>query len=117
MLIAIKSCVAHKDREIVQRDTWATSHTVWLHGPLLGVPDSYEELPKKTQAMCLLLSHQDYAFFADTDTYIALDRLLAYPYQLHDYIGRCYDMGLCLRWRGIFSVSEGYAHLGGGRAP
>jgi hypothetical protein len=100
LIIAIKSCAAHRYREELQRSTWAISHTVWFTGPSLGVPDDYESLPAKVRAMCRDLHKlTEWAFFADTDTYIALDRILAYK-PLHPYIGQ--------------KLSQGYASGGAG---
>ena len=108
MIVAIKSCEAHRDRAEVQRETWATSHTVWFTGPMLGVPDDYHSLPAKTQAICRALQGVDYAFIADTDTYVALDRLLAYKPQGH-YTGHTNDKVMPYASGGVGYLLSGHA--------
>jgi hypothetical protein len=63
-----------------------------LHGDELHLPcpDAYRFLPQKTHGFCqwaLTRDDWDYLFKADTDTYINVDRLLAYDCHAADYIG------------------------------
>ena len=87
-LIAIKSCQKHWDRVAVQRETWADYHVTTFTGFDLNVPDDYPNLPFKTQAICrwALKRNHDFAHLTDTDTYVALDRLLSVVPT--DYLGR-----------------------------
>jgi hypothetical protein len=109
MIIAIKSCEAHRDREEVQRATWATSHTVWFTGPMLGVSDDYHSLPAKTRAICKALQGVDYAFLCDTDTYVALDRLLAYDPKGRHYLGHTNEGAMNYASGGVGYILSGHA--------
>ncbi len=57
----------------------------------LPIPGGYPHLPQRTREMlrwALSAYPQATHFFkCDDDTYVALDRLLAYPYQQFDYVG------------------------------
>jgi hypothetical protein len=50
-------------------------------------PDGFKNLPMKMFNILKHYEQEDYIFKCDTDTYVALDRLLAYPYKEHDYAG------------------------------
>jgi hypothetical protein len=85
--IVVKSCAAHADREFAQFCTWADiqPEVYFADGEILGCPDDYEHLPRKTKAICKLT--EDYLFLCDTDTYVHVPRLLASGYEAHNYIG------------------------------
>lgn len=88
--VFVKSCVGHADREYVQFSTWADSPVVFFaDGEILGCPDDYPNLPFKTQAICraAMQLQREPIFLPDTDTYIALDRLLS-NVPTDDYVGR-----------------------------
>jgi hypothetical protein len=94
VLIAVPSCEA--DRELVSacKATWAESvnnlcDIVFFTGEVLGVPDNYEDLPIKVQAICkwALLRNYDFMLKVDSDTYVWLDRILASGFEQHDYSG------------------------------
>lgn len=94
ILIAIESCKEHKDRVAAQRDTWAKgSNIIAFDGESLDVPDDYNSLPQKTQAICrwAFLNEIDYLFKIDTDTYVNVERLLASGFENYDYTGYVLD--------------------------
>jgi len=108
LFLAIKSCHKNAELERAQRETFLLRSPVEYRffrgrgsdsGPnvvVLDVDDSYWSLPFKTQAICrwVVLEDYDYAFFADTDTYIHVDRLQRAGFEDHDYMGYfSYDPG------------------------
>lgn len=57
----------------------------------LPVPDAYDSLPIKVQAIYkwALERSFDYTFKADDDTFVYVDRLLASGFENYDYLGYC----------------------------
>lgn len=108
LLIAIKSCVQHLDAGYhnVIRETWAPDAKAlgidvrFFTGPsfqkrepdetVLDCPDDYDNLPKKTQAICKWATGKTYShvFICDTDTYIIPSKLLACGFENYDYTGK-----------------------------
>lgn len=93
MIIAVLSCKAHLEREESQRATWAKDYPVlWFKDYPPGLPDM--PLLPKLQAMLRskYVREADYVFKADTDAYIALDRLLEHygriRFYCDDYVGQ-----------------------------
>jgi len=93
MIIAVLSCKAHLEREESQRATWAKDYPVlWYKDYPDHLPD--KPLLPKLQAMLRskYVREADYVFKADTDAYIALDRLLAEYHSIkasgYDYVGQ-----------------------------
>jgi len=99
MLIAVKSCEQHWDRCSAIRETWGASPLVqFFTGNFLHVRDEYEYLPHKTNRICRwALSHgQESLFLCDTDTYVAIPRLLLVdrlPYTGYKLEGKNYASG------------------------
>ena len=104
VLIAIPSC--ERDRFIHQtiRETWAKEspvdvrfflgrgcETVQADEILLDVPDDWDGLPRKVQAVCRWAETHDYDFIfkADTDSYICIPRLLESGFEKYHYSGCC----------------------------
>jgi len=92
ILIAVIGCEKYTDRAQACRDTWADTSlcdVMFFTGPVLGVGDTYEDLPAKTQAACRwALDHgYDWMFKADDDTYIWVERLLSSGFEEHHYSG------------------------------
>jgi hypothetical protein len=96
VLIAVPSCEA--DRELVSacKATWADSvnnpcDIVFFTGEILGVPDSYEDLPIKVQAICKWALDRNYDFMlkVDSDTFVWVDRILGSGFEQHEYSGYC----------------------------
>lgn len=57
----------------------------------LDVPDAYDSLPVKVQAIYQWALQQrfDFVFKTDDDTFVYLDRLLASGFENYDYLGYC----------------------------
>jgi hypothetical protein len=108
LLIAVKSCAGHLTLgyHAVIRETWgkdardAGIDVRFFTGPFFGVhepdetvldcPDDYNNLPKKTQAICEWACGKTYShiFLCDTDTYIIPSKLLACGFENYDYAGK-----------------------------
>ena len=108
LLIAVKSCVQHLDLGYhnVLRETWAKDANLagidvrFFVGPnihkqepdevMLDCPDDYENLPKKTQAICKWAIGKTYShiFLCDTDTFLIPSKLLACGFEKYDYTGK-----------------------------
>jgi hypothetical protein len=101
ILIAILSCHKYADLRQAQRETFLSDCTVdyryFIGEPegvepdavYLGVPDSYDHLTLKTQAMCRWALDNGYThlFKCDDDTFIHVDRLLTSGFEQHKYSG------------------------------
>lgn len=95
-VIAIESCLVHQDRVFAQFNTWAKDSpipVVVFTGLELGVPDDYNHLPEKTQAICqwAVENKLDHLFKIDSDTYVHPERLLVSGFAKHDYAGYLLD--------------------------
>lgn len=104
MIVAVKSCWHDRNRGCHQiiRETWGKDVDVrfFLGGNNGGIwdmhdevivdsPDNLDGLPFKVHEMCKYLKDKtDYAFFCDTDTFLATKRLFACGYQKYDYAGK-----------------------------
>jgi hypothetical protein len=107
--ILIKACKTSRDAALrkKQRETWVGKWSslcpiFWFVGngdaqvseeSVIHVDcgDRYEDLIAKTRAMVRWAIEQDYdyCFFTDTDTFVAVEKLLKSGYEQHDYIGWC----------------------------
>lgn len=101
VLLAIKSCSRDRALEAEQRRTFLAGSQIEyrffrggdqfaVHDDVvqLDAPDDYASLAFKVRAMAewVVSQNYDYAFFADTDTYVRPERLIeAVP--KHDYVG------------------------------
>lgn len=104
VLIAIVSCARDKDSHELIRQTWAKDvivdykffvgrgcETYRLDEILLDVPDDWDGLPRKTQAVCRYAVQHDYDFIfkCDTDSYVHVPRLLDSGFEKYHYSGCC----------------------------
>jgi hypothetical protein len=93
VLIAIPTSAADKELENACRATWAKDtqgvDIVFFDGEMLGVPDGYDDLPIKVQAICKWALERDYDFMlkVDSDTFVWIDRIFASGFEQHDYSG------------------------------
>jgi galactosyltransferase len=108
LLIAVKSCVQHLDLGYhdVIRETWGKDAKLagmdvrFFTGPsfqhrepdevVLDCPDDYNNLPKKTQAICKWAIGKTYGhiFLCDTDTFLIPVRMLTHGIGNYDYAGK-----------------------------
>jgi hypothetical protein len=107
LIVAIKSCIQHRDLgyHAVIRETWGKdflglADVRFFTGTIFGkhesdeiqlnCPDDYNNLPKKTQAICQWAIGKacDYLFLCDTDTYVIPKKLMACGFQNFDYVGK-----------------------------
>ncbi len=107
LLVAVKSCVQHLDLgyHSVVRETWQkgfqsladvrffTGASCQKREPDeigLDCPDDYNNLPKKTQSICLWAASKTYShiFLCDTDTFVIPNKLLACGFENFDYTGK-----------------------------
>jgi len=108
MLIGILSCDANKFRADGIRNSWlrlvpSNYQVLFIHGRpgqeegvegdclYLDCPESYEMLPRKVHAFLeYALRHLefDYLFKTDDDSYLDLERFIAFDKQGADYIGQ-----------------------------
>jgi hypothetical protein len=104
VLIAVPSCWRDRDTHQVIRDTWKKDSPVHVHffmgrgntphfsdETVLDVPDDWDGLPRKTQAICRWAVEKDFDFIfkADTDSYVSIPRLLASGFEKYHYSGCC----------------------------
>jgi len=108
LLIAVKSCVQHLDLGFhnIIRETWGKDAKLagmdvrFFTGPsfqhrehdevILDCPDDYNNLPKKTQAICKWAVGKIYShiFLCDNDTYIIPSKMRACNFESFDYTGK-----------------------------
>lgn len=104
VLIAVVSCARDREAHELIRQTWAKNipvdyqffvgrgcevsrmDEIWL-----DVPDDWDGLPRKTQAVCRWAAERDYDFIfkCDTDSYVHVPRLLASGFEKYHYSGCC----------------------------
>lgn len=104
VLIAIVSCERDLESHELIRQTWASNCPVdyrffvgrhcpitRLHETPLDVPDDWDGLPQKTQAVCRWAAERDYDFLfkCDTDSYVHVPRLLGSGFEKYHYSGCC----------------------------
>jgi hypothetical protein len=108
LLIAILSCDKHQVRADGQRETWLRllpegCRALFVHGRpgqppgiegdrlYVDCPEAYEHLPEKVHRLLVYARDQldfEYLFKTDDDTYLDLQRFLAFDREGADYIGR-----------------------------
>lgn len=104
VLIAVVSCVRDKEGHQAIRDTWAKHSPVDVRffvgrgcvaseddETSLDVPDDWNGLPQKVQAVCRWAQSRDYDFIfkTDTDSYVSIPRLLESNFEKYHYSGCC----------------------------
>lgn len=104
VLIAIVSCARDREAHETIRQTWAKDCPVdykffvgrdcevsRMDEIPLDVPDDWDGLPRKTQAVCRWAVEHDYDFLfkCDTDSYISIPRLLDSGFEKYHYSGCC----------------------------
>ena len=108
ILIGILTCNKHKVRADGVRSSWlklipSNYRVLFIHGRpglpegvegdclYLDCPESYEKLPQKVHAFLRYSLHHfefDYLFKTDDDTYLDLERFMAFDKEGADYIGQ-----------------------------
>jgi len=113
LIIAVKSCLQHKDRgdHNLIRSTWGqdaraagipvkffvgqqeqnSARVVNFESDEIRVAcdDDYNSLPKKTREICKWFQGKmvNFIFLCDTDTFVNVKKLLASPFTSYDYFG------------------------------
>jgi hypothetical protein len=93
-MIGIVSCEQYIESRVpLLDDAWKNDcriPVVVFTGANLHVPDDYDHLPHKVQAMCryALAEGYEYLFKCDDDTFVNVDRLLRSGFEKFDYAGR-----------------------------
>jgi hypothetical protein len=103
-LIAIVSCRRDIESHETIRETWAKDCPVDFRfflgrgcealisdEVILDVPDDWNGLPQKTQAVCRWAFERDFDFVfkTDTDSYVSVPRLLESGFEKYHYSGCC----------------------------
>lgn len=104
VLIAVVSCARDKASHELIRQTWAKDSPVDVRFFVgrgcevladdeiwLDVPDDWNGLPRKTQAVCRWAVAHGYDFLlkSDTDSYVCIPRLLESDFEKYHYSGCC----------------------------